>query len=910
METKHRAGHKNLKTLIGLVLVFALLFNHAQLILSAETDVCTHEHNDSCYLTPDNNIYDDDTESDVVYAVDDVEDSYGASQEDDDSENNTDNEDSQEPSSLNETESVEATDEVTDADEEFSQSPALICEHADCVYGEPCLAENNDGLYDDSAEEETNSGELGENLSADENVTDDTGISIFSVPEETYTVRFFAENDDDTPLELRYILSSDNEITEAAPPDLPDGMNAFLGWFSEMPEINTTDEAVSFPCEITQDTDFYAGWSNKFLISFLDYEGNILVTQQVEPGGLAENPENIEYHVIFPDGLIGTGNWLLNGELYDFNTPVTGNIELTPQVSDSLSVQFVTKANAIDPLFVSVGEVIEQPADPVRAGYTFLRWSSEENGEEAFDFNEPITESVTIYAVWQSKSVSYKIVYWIDKNELTLPEMETDEQKNNIKNYNLDRYINATGPAGEEITITSLPVLNNAADLLYYTNIWKSETKTIAGDGSTIINVYCLQKIYNCEFQIPFKAYNNINYNSSDYKYTFYKVDGTTIDFIGGEDLTYTARFKPGNFLADPDSLVPLERGDLPHTLTRISDNTVINLTEQPFVWNMVSASGSAFSNNAFSVLKGITGDTVKIYAAFRSNLKIFHYTVFREVYNNTKPIGEEITDWFLYNGKYYAKAQVVYKAATDTGSFQNVVASNDYQTVTAPTRYWDKTTNAWATTPNNDNTLDWVMLRDYREYPLSLELNGGKINSSMYTLSSASLYKSAVYNYTTPLLFLKPEDSSLSKPNQVFAGWYADSNFLQPFDWENTTMGMKTAVYAKWANVSLNVDFVVSGDVYSSVQVESGKTVDMPDVYTVGENYTNLGRFMGWYYNQNNNMVSFDFNTFINKDTTLYAVFDYTDPLTLTYDIDGGKGLETPVDGNTYYQGSEARSA
>ncbi|GEM_PF-6353414 len=52
----------------------------------------------------------------------------------------------------------------------------------------------------------------------------------------------------------------------------------------------------------------------------------------------------------------------------------------------------------LDPVVVNYGETIEQPEEPVKDGYNFVGWY---NGESAFDFNAPITEDVTITAVFE-----------------------------------------------------------------------------------------------------------------------------------------------------------------------------------------------------------------------------------------------------------------------------------------------------------------------------------------------------------------------------------------------------------------------------------------------------------------------------------------------------------------------------
>lgn len=45
------------------------------------------------------------------------------------------------------------------------------------------------------------------------------------------------------------------------------------------------------------------------------------------------------------------------------------------------------------------------PSDPVRDGYTFLGWYTDAAGTKAWDFSDPVTSDMTLYAKWEKKAL-------------------------------------------------------------------------------------------------------------------------------------------------------------------------------------------------------------------------------------------------------------------------------------------------------------------------------------------------------------------------------------------------------------------------------------------------------------------------------------------------------------------------
>lgn len=79
---------------------------------------------------------------------------------------------------------------------------------------------------------------------------------------------------------------------------------------------------------------------------------------------------------------------------------------------------------------IEEGDLVAQPAQPQRDGYTFLSWD--------FDFSTPITENVTITAQWSACDAQYKVQYYLwrwEEGFFELVEEQTHTAKVGTKVY-------------------------------------------------------------------------------------------------------------------------------------------------------------------------------------------------------------------------------------------------------------------------------------------------------------------------------------------------------------------------------------------------------------------------------------------------------------------------------------------
>ena len=121
--------------------------------------------------------------------------------------------------------------------------------------------------------------------------------------------------------------------------------------------------------------------------------------------------QTVEYgqNVVKPSDPTRSGytfiQWILNGEAYDFNAPVIGDISLVAQWSkdsDPTTYYRVTfdsdGGSSMSPRYVQEGYTMSAPIEPTKEGHTFDGWYL---GDEPFDFNTPITSNITLKAHWK-----------------------------------------------------------------------------------------------------------------------------------------------------------------------------------------------------------------------------------------------------------------------------------------------------------------------------------------------------------------------------------------------------------------------------------------------------------------------------------------------------------------------------
>ena len=277
-----------------------------------------------------------------------------------------------------------------------------------------------------------------------------------------YTYEFYDE--DGTTLITRQIVKSGDTLLEPAAPAKAN--KKFVQWnpqvtFGPVDELTGENKTIKVTAEYTE----------VYYVFFVDNNGRVVTTKEAADGEPVTTAD-----VLFPveaDHAI-TG-WYTDAK---FTTPVTtvtidkANVTLYAKVEAGHWLTFDSKGGSyVAPVFVPNGKTATQPDNPTRPGYTFAGWE--------FDFTKELMEDATATANWTANDrTQYTVIHWqenADDDEYSYVESET-------------RY-DATGAT-------------TAAVAKRYTGFTAQTIaqQTIAGDGSTIVNVYYRRNVYSVKF--------------------------------------------------------------------------------------------------------------------------------------------------------------------------------------------------------------------------------------------------------------------------------------------------------------------------------------------------------------------------------------------------------------------------
>lgn len=499
----------------------------------------------------------------------------------------------------------------------------------------------------------------------------------------------------------------------------------------------------------------------------------------------------------------------------------------------------------VEPIYARYGAPISV-GEPTKAGYTFAGW----------DKKLPTTmlaENTSYKATWTPGSSGFTVVFWYEN--------ANDNGYSVAGTYKPDDVAPGTEKKSDDYKNQSF---TGRDDSHFTYNAAKSQTVTVKGDGSTVLNVYFTRNTYTLKFRV-FDCDNNSWWHEHDDN--CYKVIKTI-----------TAKYQ-----ADIHSNFPIKQGN----------NTIW--------WDVPDGCKSFKEGTMLGSIDTMPGENITFTSAGTQSGATLYYYV--ETLN-----GEKGT--YTHDGKNFK----LYKQITLEKECQ-LTYSEEFHNITGFTQWWSD--------PKFDKMEQGGVA--YAGYYYDFLNRIYYINEQNYLCYTRNSYNLKFYNYNeyvngkggsvqfeAPLrsYYFVPDYPAVLEPNAyVFAGWYTTAGCYDGSEADLNTMEMPASdviLYAKWTPKTHTVKTYLTKDamdngadpLHTWDAVEHGKTATPKAETPKNGDY----KFVGWFYTSDTGEEkAFDFSMPVNRDLELYAKWrsDVIKPYTIHYRLrDGSKdGIEIAPD-------------
>ena len=299
-----------------------------------------------------------------------------------------------------------------------------------------------------------------------------TLLSIVQQPAATHTYVFM----NGTEEFARQILKNGETLNNPGTPKAGSPNKEFTGWRDDAGNAPAFGEAVTVNENDTKTITYHAQFADVYFVFFTNEKGEVMVTKKGKNGDTIST-DGVTYPVGNEQSIVGWED--ANGSPVSSVTLNGADVTLKAKVENGHWITYDSQGGTyVAPAFVKANETTTAPAVPTRPGYTFHHWSQDVGGA-AFTFGYQLNQSPTLYAVWTANTdTRYTVIHWLenaDDNEYSYRESET-----------------RTGATGAQTSAAAKSYTGFTAQTI--------AQQTIAGDGSTIVNVYYKRNVYEVKF--------------------------------------------------------------------------------------------------------------------------------------------------------------------------------------------------------------------------------------------------------------------------------------------------------------------------------------------------------------------------------------------------------------------------
>lgn len=315
------------------------------------------------------------------------------------------------------------------------------------------------------------------------------GISVLSIlPGNTNTITYIFQKENGEKIAQQIVKKGDTLLE----PEVKTGENEkFTGW----------DPAVTFGTvgEITETKTITvtAKIEKVYYIFFKDNTGRVVATKECTDGQTVSDFSDVTFPVGPDESITGWYFDAANTQKANSVTISGQNVTLYAKVEKGYWITFDANGGSYTaPVFYANGTVAAEPTtNPTLPGYSFDGWYLDKDCTNSANFSE-ITTSTTVYAGWKAADTTYTVIHWqenADDNGYSY--VTSDEEQ--------------PGASGTQTAATAKSYPGFTAQAI--------TQETIAGDGSTIVNVYYKRNVY----QVNFYSKHEHTYDSKKGRYYY-----------------------------------------------------------------------------------------------------------------------------------------------------------------------------------------------------------------------------------------------------------------------------------------------------------------------------------------------------------------------------------------------------
>ena len=272
----------------------------------------------------------------------------------------------------------------------------------------------------------------------------------------------------------RQILKDGQTLNNPGTPDAGSANKEFTGW------RDGDNNAPTFGAVTVTETKtitYHAQFADVYFVFFTNEKGEVMVTKKGANGDTIST-EGVTYPVGNEQSIVGWKD--ASGNLVSSVTLNGSDVTLTARGENGHWITYDSQGGTyVAPAFVKGNGTTTAPAAPTRPGYTFKHWSETKGGDAAFTFGQQLNQALTLYAVWTANTnTRYTVIHWLENandNEYSYAESETK-----------------TGTTGAQTSAAA----KSYDGFTLNTDDKPLVQETIAGDGSTIVNVYYKRIVY------------------------------------------------------------------------------------------------------------------------------------------------------------------------------------------------------------------------------------------------------------------------------------------------------------------------------------------------------------------------------------------------------------------------------